>query len=190
MKNMFSVITLVLLSGVASLAKSMPAEVLIIRHGEKISDAQSGLSPKGFQRADALVKLFTQDLRMLDFGKPVAIYAGSPKKSSGSIRPLQTIQPTAKALGLNPITEFESKDVDGLVRAITSDASYDGKTVLISWPHQEIPDIAVALGAKQKNAGQWDGAVFDRVWKLKFDHGTLSSFEDLPQRALPGDSQN
>jgi hypothetical protein len=36
----------------------------------------------------------------------------------------------------------------------------------------------------------WDDAVFDRLWLLDFDHGKPVRLRDLPQRLLPGDSQN
>ena len=189
MKSFFG-FALLAISFWSPLAGAAPAEILVIRHAEKISDSEPGLSPKGFQRANALVDLFKKDPRLLDYGTPVAIFAGTAKHSDGSIRPLQTIQPLAKALGLTPRTDFESKDDTAMVASIMSNPAYNGKTVLICWPHQEIPDIAHALGMKKKKIPNWDGGTFDRVWKFTIDNGDVASFEDLPERALPGDSQN
>jgi hypothetical protein len=173
----------------SNITQATPAEVLIIRHGEKIDDNDPNLSPKGYKRAAALPALFMNDARFLEFGRPVAIYAGSPKHTDGSVRPLQTIQPTAKALGLKPITEFESKDYASMVADVMKKRAYNGKTVLISWPHDEIPDMAHEFGMKNKHVPDWKGSIFDRVWKIHFSSdGDVTSFEDVPQHVLPGDS--
>lgn len=176
-------------------AGATPAEVLIIRHGEKNVTAQGkddgrDLSARGYARANALAGLFTQDARMLEFGKPVAIYAGAPKKEdTGSIRPFETIQPTAKSLGLTPITDYISEDSDSMVDKVMKKKAYEGKTVLISWPHDQIPDMAKSFGVKKKKVPDWKGSIFDRVWRIKFDdHGDVASFDNLPQHLLPGDS--
>jgi broad specificity phosphatase PhoE len=177
------------------MAHATLAEVLIIRHAEKPAgvgeDEGSDLSPRGFERANALVGLFTKDSRVLSFGTPVAIYAGSPKKADGSIRPLQTIQPTATALGLAPITKFESKDYDSMISEVMTSKEYDGKTVLVSWAHDEIPAMAHDFGIKKSEVPKWKGEIFDRVWRIDFDaNGDVTDFEDLPQRLLPGDSND
>ena len=62
-----------------SLVWATPAQILIIRHGEKSEDG-NGLSERGFARARALVQFFSSQPSMLEFGTPVAIYAGSPDK--------------------------------------------------------------------------------------------------------------
>lgn len=182
-------------AGVAALAA--PAEVLIIRHGEKTKDSSGDevgrdLSPKGYQRANALPQLFMKDKRMLDFGTPVAIYAGSPKHAdTGSIRPLETVEPTAKALGLKVDTDYQSKDFESMVNEVMSEKKYEGKTVLISWPHDQIPDMAKAFGVKKSDVPDWSGDTFDRVWRIKFDeNGDVSDFDNLPQHLLPGDDEN
>jgi hypothetical protein len=197
MRRIFLMFSLLLFSAFVG---ASPSEVLIIRHAEKPTTPQLNgksdgrdLSPQGYQRAQALVKLFTLDARMLESGPPVAIYAGSPKKpDTGSIRPLETIQPTAHALGLNPNTNFISDDYNSMVNEVMTTSDYEGKTVLISWPHDQIPEIASLFGVDSHEfPSKWDGSVFDRVWKIKFDKsGKVTSFEDLPQHVLPGDSAN
>ncbi len=179
-------------------ASASPAEVLIIRHAEKPLVAALGksdgrdLSPRGYQRADALVSLFTKDARMLEFGMPVAVYAGSPKKTdTGSIRSLETIQPTATALGLTPKTSFISDEFGAMVSEVMKAKQYDGKTVLIAWPHNQIPDMASSFGVASKDVPEWTGEIFDRVWQIKFDDkGGVQTFQNLPQRLLSGDSAN
>lgn len=190
-------VTLALLTSSLSV-KAAPAEVLIIRHAEKpnasLVSGKDGrdLSPRGYERANALVNLFTTDPRLLEFGVPVAIYAGAPKKpDTGSLRPLETIQPIAKQLGLTPLSDFISDDFASMVSEVMTKSEYVGKTVLISWAHSQIPDMATEFGANKDEVPAWDGSVFDRVWKMKFDAtGAVTDFENLPQHVLPGDSAN
>ncbi len=68
-----------------------------------------------------------------------------------------------------------------------NDPKYAGKVVLIAWHHGKIPQLARALGARDVPE-KWNPNVFDRVWELTFQDGTVT-WKSLPQRALPGDSE-
>ena len=68
-----------------------------------------------------------------------------------------------------------------------TDPKYAGKTVLIAWHHGTIPDLAKALGVKDPPQ-KWQDEVFDRVWEITYSNGT-ASLKNLPEDALPGDSQ-
>ena len=46
--------------------------------------------------------------------------------------------------------------------------------------------ILMALGVG--NPPDWKGSVFDRVWVLTYTSGVVSSFQNLPQKLLYGDS--
>ena len=59
--------------------------------------------------------------------------------------------------------------------------------VLIAWHHGMIPTLAQDLGVTGAPA-KWNSKVFDRVWEVTYNVGT-PSWQDLPQEALPGDSQ-
>ena len=69
--------------------------IILIRHGEKISDDHTDLSPEGQARAKCLPELFTRD--KLGY-VPAKIYAN--KRSFTSTRPYDTVFPLAKYLGL------------------------------------------------------------------------------------------
>ena len=61
------------------------------------------------------------------------------------------------------------------------------KTILISWRHSTIPDLAKTLGATSAPA-KWEDNVYDRVWQLSFDDNGKVAFLNRPQRLLPGDA--
>jgi hypothetical protein len=189
MKNLIS--TFAIVSFVVSFSlfvAATPAQILIIRHGEK-PDTGADLSPIGEKRAAALVRFFTTDPSVTEFGTPVAIYAAEPQSEGSSMRPIETVTPLAEALGIKINTVYTKSHPKKLVADILNSPGYDGKTVLICWVHDAIPAIVKALGVKPV-PDEWPSAEFDRVWKINFVNGNPSSVIDLPQHVLPGDSLN
>ena len=182
-------LSLLLTTAFVQPALATPAQVLIIRHGEKINDADPHLSSTGKKRAEGLIQFFTKDPQVNAYGPPAAIFAAAPAKEGNSTRPYETVAPLAKHLDQAVNLDFEAKDIKKLVSAITKSSEYDGKTVLISWTNAEIPKLANALGAKGVPK-DWDNATFDRVWIIPFSKdGTPGKLQDIPQRVLPGDSE-
>lgn len=182
----------------AAASFAAPAQVILIRHGEKPAHG-SGLNEQGFARAAALVKYFRTNQAVTEYGTPAAIYAMKPPRPGGSVRPIQTVTPLATALSLPVISDYLREDVSDLANAILSDKAYDGKMVLICWEHNAIPEIVSAFaeaagtedGVAAALPSSWDGSAFDRTWILDFSpDGKVASFRDLPQRLLPGDSVN
>jgi broad specificity phosphatase PhoE len=157
-----------------------PAVVLIIRHGEKPEGKDPNLAPRGYERADALATVIPAH-----FPKPDFLIA--TKKSAHSDRPVETITPLAKAMHLEISHEVKDDDFAEVTRSVLTDPKYAGKVVLIAWHHGKIPELAHALGAKDA-PDKWDGEeVFDRVWQITYDKG-VATWQDLPEHALPGDS--
>jgi phosphohistidine phosphatase SixA len=157
-----------------------PHIVMIIRHAEKPDDkTDPDLSPQGFERADALAKIIPDH-----FPRPDFLIA--TKRSKSSNRPVETLTPLAKALHEEIEATFADEEFDQVAHEVLSDPKYSGKTVLIAWHHQKIPELAKALGVKGA-PDQWNSDVFDRVWEITYDNGT-ASWKDLPENALPGDS--
>jgi broad specificity phosphatase PhoE len=158
---------------------SGPRLVMIIRHGEKPEGKDPNLSPKGYERAQALATVIPDN-----FARPDFLFA--TKKSKDSERPIETITPLSKALG-EPIDEqFSDDQVAELAHQVLTDPKYNGKVVLICWHHGKIPDLAKDLGATDAPK-DWNGKVFDRVWELTYSDGAVQ-FSNLPEKALPGDS--
>ncbi|HEX4048351.1 MAG TPA: histidine phosphatase family protein [Elusimicrobiota bacterium] len=168
-------------------ARAAPAQVIIIRHGEK-PDTGPDLDAQGYQRAAALVGFFESNPAVTRYGPPVAIYAMDPKDEDGSMRPIETVTPLADALKLTIDHDYLKDQLPQLVSDIMADKDYDGKMVLVCWEHKVIPDLVRDFG--WESPPKWPGgSVFDQAWILDFDaSGTVSSFQVVPEHVLPGDS--
>ena len=91
---------------------SFPAQVLIIRHAEKPSedDLSVDLSPAGKKRAEALPGLFIKsNSRPAPFPRPDFIFA--TKNSMQSHRPLETVTPLAKKLGITVNFSYRNRGI-------------------------------------------------------------------------------
>jgi hypothetical protein len=160
-----------------------PAQVILIRHGEKPAEGH-GLNQKGKERAAALVPYFLGRPEVLQYKTPVAIYAQKSTPEHRSTRPVDTVKALAKALKLDVI-EYAHNDFKAMVKEISSKREYQGKMVLICWRHQAIHDIAREFGVK--DAPKFPEA-FDRTWIISFGKDGKPTLRDLPQKLMFGDS--
>lgn len=186
-----ALLTLLLFSFTPSLARSLealPAQVIIIRHGEKPRDGDS-LNTRGRERAAALAPFFQETKEVLAFGTPVAIYAFKPSKTDTSKRSIETVTPLAEALNITINKEYVHDDYKRMVAEIKTRPEYNDRMVLICWEHHLIPEITRAFGALQ-SPSKWNGDAFDRLWIITFNKSGKASFQNLPQKLLFGDSQN
>jgi hypothetical protein len=173
----------------ADAPKSHPRQVLLIRHAEKPpDDAMSDqLTDAGKARADALPKLFAKtDARPEPFAKPDFVFAGANTKKSA--RSALTVAPLAKALNLKVNAKTEKEHFEVLARELLTNPKYSGKTILVCWNHSNLPGFAKALGA-QGVPEHWKDEVFDRVWALTWDDTGKVTFNNYPQRLMPGDAK-
>jgi broad specificity phosphatase PhoE len=181
-----SFLTCALLAAGAQEAKTYPAHVLIIRHAEKPEGDSPDLSPRGKERARALRNLFKKsESRPKKFPTPDFIFAA--KDSKKSHRPRETVKPLAKRLELKVNDDYADEDFAKLAHELLHDPRYAGKTVLVSWHHGKIPELAAKLGADAPK--HWNDKVFDRVWRIDYDKSGKARFRDLPQQLLAGDSE-
>ena len=158
----------------------MPAQILLLRHGEKPEAASDpGLSPKGQIRAAALAIYLPAA-----FGRPSHLFA--TRQSPESDRPAQTLKPLSAALGIALDTRFENSQFKDLAREFLADPRYQGARIVVCWHHHEIPDFAKALDVKDA-PDHWDDNVFDRIWQIDYGlgHPKLSK---VHQKLLFGDS--
>ena len=183
------------------LEENLPASISLLRHGEKqlgdgpphgvsvdgIPDRES-LTPRGWQRAGALVGLFvprTEGSAARVVPTPTRLFASEIGPRSQSRRPLETLQPMSDRLGL-PIDEpFLKDDLDGLVQAIRA---CEGN-VLVAWEHKRIPLIANRLVGDASLVPQaWPDDRYDLVWVLE-PAPTSHDFRlrQVPQLLLAGD---
>ena len=164
-------------------ANAAPAQVIIIRHGEKPAVGRD-LCPQGVCRADALATVFPRQ-----FGTPAAIYAMKPGSDDGSLRAIQTVTPLARALNLTIHTGYTRQQLQPLVDDIMRNPAYEGQMVLISWEHKVIPTLVqtfcaggAASGACDPVPAKWPGSVFDQAWILSFSGVQVSSFKVIPEK--------
>jgi broad specificity phosphatase PhoE len=155
----------------------LPHRIFIIRHAEKPETGDSPhLSEKGRLRAAALPRY--------PLGPLTAIFAA--KTSPESARPVETVTPLATARGLSINAEIRNKEFRRLVDDVLS-GRLAGQEILICWHHEEIPHLTKAFGVNLARTYKWPD-VYDRIWALTYLKDGTPTFEDRPQRLLPGDS--
>jgi hypothetical protein len=148
-----------------------PAQIILIRHADKPADPEDPhLSRAGVKRAERLVPFIMTDPAMTRFGLPVAVFATQTTKHGDGQRTQETVAPLARALKLPVQTPFLGKDYAALANRILAEPAYAGKTVLICWNHEEIPQLAAALGVSPEPP-KWKGSVFDRVYVISYYDG-------------------
>jgi len=148
-----------------------PAQIILIRHADEPADPTNPhLSPAGVQRAEDLVSFITHDSAMTRFGLPVAVFATRTTKHGNGQRTQETVAPLAARLGLPVQTPFLSEDFAALAKRILRNPAYAGKTVLICWNHEEIPQLVAALGVRPKPP-KWKNRVYDLVYVITYRGG-------------------
>jgi hypothetical protein len=159
-----------------------PKLVFLIRHGEKTGKKNdTHLNARGEERANALPGLFPAVFPAPDF-----IFA--TKATANSNRPVETVMPLAKALGLTVQAAFANDEALLLARELLASGRYAGKTLLICWHKGKIPALATALGVAGK-LPEWTEQHYDRIWRLHYPPCGNVVFANLPQRLLPGDAE-
>jgi len=139
--------------------------IMIIRHGEKLNDEVTNLSPRGEARAHCLIDVFGNNG---SYATPQVILAQNPTEKKQSTRPRDTVVPLAESLGLNVDLSFTSNQVKKLAKFVNESPS---EVFLISWSNDKIPDIAEKLGIT--NPPDWDNDVFDDIWMI-YDSSSAS----------------
>ena len=180
----------------------MDSVVMMIRHAEKpLTDTpphgvtvdgvndQRSLTPRGWQRAGALVPYFVGNGGgMGTSGLPVPshLVASRIGLNSSSARPLETVQPLASRLSLAVDTRFLKGDTGPLAQAL---AKIEG-VVLVSWEHHLIPSIAATLvGRPGIVPTTWPDDRYDIVWVFERHATDLAfTFRQVPQLLLAGDT--
>jgi hypothetical protein len=159
--------------------------ILLIRHAEKPAEG-TGLAPAGKARAQAYVAYF-QDYAIGQ--APIELhYIFAAADSHESHRPRHTVEPLAKALGLEIDDKYADKDYAALAHHLLTHEKYDGRNLLVCWHHGEILQLAAALmqggvagpdapasgGALPLSArwpSHWPGDVFGWVLQLSWGAG-------------------
>ncbi len=152
----------------SSPAPARPAQIVLFRHAEKPADKTNPhLSPEGVQRATKLVGFLTTNPTIMKYGSPVVVFATKTTKDDDGQRTQETVAPAAAALKLTVQTPFLGKDYKKLAKLILGNPAYAGKTVLICWNHEEIPQLAAALGVAPMPP-PWKNKQFDQVYLISY----------------------
>ncbi len=137
-------LVLVLCAGGDRPVWSLPAQVLLMRHGHKDPSATSyNLSPAGFQRAIALASVIPAC-----FGAPTQIttYALDDETSKNA-RSYQTAVPLGVASGVNiRIDRTSLQDSRRSGEQMLRDSSLQGGLLVLFWEHRHLPLLAAGLG--------------------------------------------
>jgi hypothetical protein len=140
-----------------------PSRLLVLRHAEKPeSKRDRHLSPEGQARAERLVDFIPQS-----FGRPNFLVAAAPGKRSD--RPVLTLAPLARSLGLTIMDEVSDNDIDDLVARLRDEAGYAGKSGVICWRHSDIPGLLALLGAPEGTfPAFWGEDVYDLMFEIDY----------------------
>jgi hypothetical protein len=178
----------------------MPAtKIMLIRHAEKPDDKDGGVDQKGnpdkhdlivrgWLRAGALVQFFANPRDPNSpIKKPATIFATEPSSQTASKRPLHTVTPLAKFLGI----AINSAITEGSEQELVNTAVASTGVVLIAWHHEAIPAIANLILQNQSAPQKWPGERFDMVWIFSRAAANAPwAFSQAPQLLLSGDSPN
>ena len=163
-------------------------------HGVTIDGTQDpeSLTPRGWQRAGALVGLFAGRGTAPNASRlptPTHLFASQIGPQSTSQRPRQTLVPLSDRFGLIVDSRFPKQDLDGLAAGVEQ---ADG-VVLIAWEHHLIPALAVRLatGLAVDPASiptAWPDERYDMVWVFEdAAEGRPKRFRQVPELLLAGD---
>jgi hypothetical protein len=141
-----------------------PGAILLMRHAEKPpGESHAHLSGAGRARARRLAR----SIPAL-WGRPDFLFAAADK--SGSVRPRETLEPLAAALGLEINRHFSDRDSAGFAAKLLTDPAFNGKRILVCWRHDALPTLARALGAPPGLCPDpWPDGLYDLV--LRLDYG-------------------
>ncbi|MEI9933125.1 MAG: hypothetical protein WDM89_21995 [Rhizomicrobium sp.] len=143
---------------------SSSRRIVLLRHAEKTGlPGDRDLSQEGMFRAEALSGL-PEIVGPID----AIIAAQSVEKSA---RPVQTMQPLARRLGLLIDERWNTGDELNLATLIAKGSAYEGKQIVISWRHKELTALAHAFGAS--SAPPWPKTLYERVWLITFCQDTI-----------------
>ena len=153
--------------------------ILMVRHAEK-PDSGKDLSVAGQERAHAYAVYFQN--YVLNGTLLKLNYIIATADSSKSDRPRLTMEPLAKAMGMEIAVRYQENDYQKLADEILANSKYGNRNILICWHHGEILQLAAALGVDVTKlppeshwpSPPWPGEVFGWLLQVCYDgEGTL-----------------
>jgi broad specificity phosphatase PhoE len=134
-----------------------------MRHAEKPDDPMNpDLSAAGYVRAERLA-----DYIPATFGTPEFLFATA--LSTHSARPVETLTPLSKQIGVAIDSTFAEQDYGALAEEVLSQPQFTGKLTLICWHHGNIPPLMRALRAKADEfPDPWNPQIFNLILQLEY----------------------
>jgi len=177
-------------SGVSTAPLGCEATVLLLRHCEKpnpqkITESDDGhCSYLGYERSHHLATLFGSRWPM-----PYKLYAMTTKRTHhdrpdhNNFRQVETLTPLARKSGLeikcNYTSHKSSKLANDIFRDLR-DGSLCGRSVVVSWKHSRMNEMAVDLGWETAPK-KYKGKNFNEIWEIKFVHEPSIHYNNKPQ---------
>jgi hypothetical protein len=159
---------------------AMPAQIIVIRHAEKPKDHdEQHLSDAGRERSERLVDFVNNNKELTKYGLPIALLASRQTKDGAGQRPAETLEPLAKQLKISIQSPYQSAHAEALAHMILTSKDYEGKTIMVCWTHEHIPQLIEALGVNPPPKKLPD-YIYDRVYIVRYD-GTRASLLTLNQ---------
>jgi len=145
--------------------------VLLMRHCEKFGpevkdeDGNQHCSFIGLERAQYITTLFGHKAWPI----PDFLYALSPiRPHHFNFREVETLRPLAQKYSLPIQSDFETnKELATHFFSLLGAGSLCGKTSIVSWKHESIPDLSRKLGCLHC-PHTYPVNSFDQVWQLKY----------------------
>jgi hypothetical protein len=154
----FVFVLLNLVATAQKLPNGVLLRVVIIRHGEK-PDNGDNLSCAGLNRSLRLPAVLDTVTGTPDYTYVPTISTG---KKTNSVRMFQTISPFAVQKNLVINSKYAETDTDDAANDVLKKRGI----ILMVWEHDNIPNLAKALGVKGKLT--WSGKDFDSIWIIDF----------------------
>lgn len=144
---------LIALLGLAAVpAAAEPASYYVMRHLQKGSGEDPGLSPEGRAAAQRLASWFTGE-------RPASIYVSNTRRAR------ETATPLAKRLKIT-VKEYDPRDTPGLIARVKGETG----TVLIVGHSNTVPDIVELLGGDKPAA--LEESDYGAIWRVGSDGTT------------------
>lgn len=140
-------------------SQSESLTVVIIRHGEK-NEATGNLSCQGLHRALSIPSVLKGKFHSFSYAYVPTV---TPGKTTDHARMFQTVTPLAVQNNL-PVN---SKYAVAAAADLAQDVMKRSGVVLLVWEHENIPDIAAALGVKDDHL-HWGDKDFDSIWVITY----------------------
>lgn len=160
----------ILASVIATIASGKTA--YLIRHGEKPeNNKDKNLSPAGYARAECLAsKVFAGS--STQFKPPAALMAQRPVKGDMSLRPIETLTPLSKTLGIEIQTPCTFDEHQCAIDYINNQTAYP---LVVAWEHKNLAEILTQL-TDSADPIKYPGDRFDLVWKYDVKSRTYETF--------------